>query len=67
MTARLFDVLWIITSIIGLVLVLNGVVHGLIYLFDQEPIFQGLRTLNWISLISGVGVFYLGFKKLDDN
>ena len=67
MTARLFDVLWIVTTIIGLILILNGVVHSLIYLFDQEPIFQGLRTLNWISLISGVGVFYLGFKKLDDN
>jgi hypothetical protein len=67
MTARLFDVLWILTTIIGLILILNGVVHGLIYLLDQEPIFQGLRTLNWISLILGIGGFSFGFKKLDNK
>jgi len=67
MTARLFDALWIIISIIGLGLILNGAIHSLIYLFDQKSIFQGLRILNWISLILGIGVFYFGFKKLDSK
>ena len=51
--------------IIGSLLFLNGLVHSFLYFFDEYALFQGLRYINWLTLVIGAGMSIFCFNQLN--
>jgi len=61
----LFNFIWLSLSILGGLLLVNGLIHLPFYLVDGESIFSGLRLLTVGLLMVGAMLLYVGLRKLD--
>jgi hypothetical protein len=54
----------LILVLLGIMLFCNGAFHAVLYLFDDKPLFSGMRYLNWLSLFIGIACIVPGMSAL---
>ena len=50
---------------IGLLLVCNGIFHAFFYIMDERGLFEGLRYINWSTLLLGAAISFLSIQQLN--
>ncbi|MEM1325908.1 MAG: hypothetical protein AAGI23_08140 [Bacteroidota bacterium] len=64
MTSKLLYTGLVVLTVSSLLLALMGLFHIVIYLFDDRPLFEGVRYLNWLIAVPSAIVFGLCYARL---
>ncbi|MCH2082529.1 MAG: hypothetical protein MK226_09075 [Saprospiraceae bacterium] len=65
MNMKISDTFYLLLTIIGVLFLLNGLFHAVIYLIDSKSLFTDWRLLNWVTLVFGSLLSLYGYTRLN--